>query len=335
MTEEHTDPVEDTAEEARSAPPEEAPEEAPQAAHAPKPAAQEVELDALDSGKGGLLSKLNPLNLFKKDTPARHITDGRELLENKNFAQATIAFNKALALDENSAEAYRGLGDTLVKKGGRSNIAGALEHYLKVVEIDPFNDTIYGTTARVFDILNKPKEATLERKKMVVIRTLSTDARNPIANNNMGILLLRQNRTVDAIKYFQKAIDSDQRYDMAIRNLATVYYKLATSTEDAKKKEEFLSKAESQISKAIDIASTIPNLLTYGRILMQTGKNEQAMELVERAEELDSASKDVFGLKKMLLERLNRMDEARDAFESYQVFSKDEEAGAGGPPREE
>jgi Flp pilus assembly protein TadD len=85
------------------------------------------------------------------------------------------------------------------------------------------------------------------------------------------------------------------------------------------------------------MAETIPNLLIYGRILMQGGKNEEAMELVAKSEALEPANKDVFGLKKMLLERLNRMEEARDAFESYQVFSKEEAGGAAeeGPPPEE
>jgi small subunit ribosomal protein S1 len=40
---------------------------------------------------------------------------------------------------------------------------------------------------------------------MVVVKTLATDPKNSIANNNMGILLLRNKQTDPAIKYFQKA----------------------------------------------------------------------------------------------------------------------------------
>ena len=282
----------------------------------------EPDLPPLETGKGSLLKRLNPLNLLKQETPGRFVSEGQDLLEHKNFAQATIAFRKALSLDANCVPAHKGLGDVLLKKGGRTNVGQALEHYLKVLELDPFHDSVYALTAKVFDALGKPKEATLERKKMVVVKTLATDARNPVANNNMGILLLRQNRVSDAISYFQRATEADPHYDMAFRNLATVFYKLATSTEDAAKREEYLNRTEGPITKALEISRSVPNLLTQGRILSLQGQDAQALELVEQAAAQEPANKDVFGLKKLLLERLNRMDEAKQAFESYQVFSR-------------
>jgi Flp pilus assembly protein TadD len=76
----------------------------------------------------------------------------------------------------------------------------------------------------------------------------------------------------------------------------------------------------------------VPNLLTQGRILALQGQHEPALELVEEAAQLESANKDVFGLKKVLLEKLNRMDEAKQAFESYQVFSRASRAPAAAKP---
>lgn len=282
----------------------------------------ELDLPPLEEGKGSLLNRLNPLNLLKKETPGRFVADGRDLLENKNFAQATIAFKKALSLDAQCVPAHKGLGDVLLKKGGRTNVGQALEHYRKVLELDPFYDSVYALTAKVYEALGKPKEATLERKKMVVVKTLATDPRNPVANNNMGILLLRQNRVTDAIDYFQRATEADPHYDMAFRNLATVYYKLATATQDEARRKDLLNRADGPIAKALEVSRSVPNLLTQARILSLQGQDAQALELVEQAAHMEPASKDVFGLKKLLLERLNRMDEARQAFESYRVFSR-------------
>lgn len=294
-------------------------------ADAPKAAPAAVEEEApveLQTG-GSFLKKLNPLNLFKKESPERYVESGMDLLQNKNYAQATIAFNNALRLDKDSASAFRGLGDTFVKKGGRTNLKAALEHYNDSVLRDPFHEDVYISKSKIFDALGQRKEATLERKKMVVVKTLSTDPKNSIANNNMGILLLRNKQTEPAIKYFQNAVDSDQNYEVAHRNMATVYYNMYKAEQNEAKKKDMLEKARTCISRAMELLQSIPTLLIFARVLLADGEDERALEIVELAEKQDPAHKDVFGLKKVVLEKLNRMDEARDAFGSYQMFSKD------------
>ncbi|MBI3993612.1 MAG: tetratricopeptide repeat protein [Candidatus Lambdaproteobacteria bacterium] len=275
-------------------------------------------------GKGsrsGLLKKLNPVNLFKKETPERFVRLGETLLEQKNFAQATIAFNRALSLDKECADAYAGLGDCLAKKGGRVNMQNALELYEQAILRNPFDEDVYVYRAKIFDAMGKRKEATLERKKMVVVKTLTTDPRNAVANNNMGILLLRNNQTEAAIEYFRKSVETDPSYEVAYRNLATVYFNLSKAAGDEAKKKELLEQAQVHITKALELLKSIPTLLVAARVLMANGENEPALELVTQAEAQDPAHKDVFGLKKLLLERLNRMEEARQAYASYRMFS--------------
>ncbi len=271
---------------------------------------------------GGIFHKLNPANLFKKETPERFVRLGIALLEQKNFGQATIAFHRAISLDQNCAAAYKGLGDCLVKKGGRANYEIALEQFEKSILLYPFNEDAYIAKSKVFDALGKRKEATLERKKMVVVKTLSTDPSNAIANNNMGILLLRNNQTDAAIEYFQKSVTTDPNYEVGHRNLATVYFNLSKSAPNEARKKELLDLARVHITKAMELLKTIPTLLVYARVLMADGDNERAYELVQQAEAQDPAQKDVFGLKKVLLERMNRMEEARQAFASYQMFAR-------------
>ena len=270
---------------------------------------------------GGLLNKLNPANLFKKETPTRFVRLGEALLLQKNFAQATIAFNKALSLDTDCADAYAGLGDCLAKKGGRVNMQHALEHYDEAILRNPFDEDVYIYRAKIYDALGKRKEATLERKKMVVVKTLATDPNNSVANNNMGILLLRNKKMEAAIEYFRKSVEADPNYEVGHRNLATVYFSMSKAATDEAQKKELLDQARVPIAKAMELMKSIPTLLVYARVLMADEENEQALELVTQAEAQDPAHKDVFGLKKLLLERLNRMEEARQAFASYQMFS--------------
>ena len=114
-----------------------APEEPSAMAEAP-PAAEEAEAppapptvaasklpepeEDRDSGKKGVFGKLNPVYWFTKDTPKSLVKQGRALMENRNFAQATIALKRALELDSDFTSAHEAIGDVLMKKGGRSNV---------------------------------------------------------------------------------------------------------------------------------------------------------------------------------------------------------------------
>ena len=154
------------------------------------------------------------------------VKQGRALMENRNFAQATIALKRALELDSEFTSAHEAIGDVLMKKGGRSNVAAAIERYREVVLLDPLSEKAYANMAKAFDMLGKRKEAALEKKKLVVVKTLDRDPENPAANNNMGILFLQRKQVDIALDYFGRAIKSNPAYDTGLRNLAVTYYRL-------------------------------------------------------------------------------------------------------------
>lgn len=308
--------------------PEEADTEAEQSTEAPAESAAEAppapaaEAPSEPPQPTGLWSRLNPFNLFRRETPQRYVKDGQFLLENKNFAQATVAFNTALSLDANCAGAYQGLGLVLVKKGGRMNLDTALKHYDQAILLDPFNEDNFSVTARIYEKLGKRKEATLQRKKMIIVKTLTTDPRNSVANNNMGILLLQQKQEARAIEYFEKSIECNIRYDVAYRNLAATLYQQALAMEDSSKRTGPLDLAKGQICKALEIIETVSSLLVHCKILMAEDHLEEALEASERAEAIEEANKNVYGIKKLIYERMNRMEEAQTAFEKYQLYSR-------------
>ena len=272
------------------------------------------------SGKG-LFQKFNPLKLFRREAPSSLVSAGRQLEDNRHFAQATVAFNRALALDPDHAPAYEGLGDVLLKKGGRANVEAAVLQYQEAVKRNPFNDRTYAALGRAYDSLGKRKEAALEKKKLVVARTLRADPANPIANNNMGIMLLQQNWIVAAIDYFTRSTKADPRYDTAVRNLAVTHYKLASDTMEPATRAQNLEKAKNYITKALAIAESPLTLLTQARILLLEERFEEALAVCERVEQIDPAMKEMFGLKKAALLKLNRLEEANKAHETWHFLN--------------
>jgi len=285
--------------------------------------APDLSLTLPGPARPGVLQKLNPLNLFKQETPRRWVKEGQRLMEYKNYAQATIAFNRALGLDKDCADAHAGLGAVLSRKGGRSNLEAALKHYEEAIRSDPFNDQNFSISARIYEKLGLRKEATLQRKKMVIVKTLATDPTNPIANNNMGILMLQQKQVAQALAYFQKSIQYNPRYDVAFRNFASTYYQLAAAEGDEGKRRDHLEQAEAQILRALEVSESVPSLLVHCKILLLQKRYEDALARCERAEALEEANKNIYGLKKVVLERLNRMGEAQVAFDKFQMYSRD------------
>ena len=276
----------------------------------------------LPEEKGRFLTRINPLRFFRKETPELFIREGHSLIEHQNLALATMAFQKAIQLDPESVEAHKGLGNVFMRKGGRANITTALESFKRATFVAPFEETAYAMSAKLYEKLSMMKEATLERKKMMIVKTLQTDPTNHIANNNMGILLLGQKQVEQAVEYFKKSLSANPSYDIAYRNLAATYYRLATEAGEKQGEEadnsEPLGQARGYISKALAISRTPSSLLVSGKILIEEGRLDEALNIAEEAEGMETANKDVFAFKRIVLEKLNRTKDAQEAYESYQ-----------------
>lgn len=290
-------------------------EEAQNDSSPPLPEPEEV------AKKPGFLSKMNLLKMFRKESPAMYIKEGHNLIENQNLALATMAFQKAIQLDPESVEAHKGLGNVFMRKGGRTNITAALECFKTATAVAPFEDTAYALSAKLYEKLGMMKEATLERKKMMIVKTLQTDPTNPIANNNMGILLLGQKQVEQAVEYFKKSLSSNPNYDIAYRNLAATYYRMATEAGEDADKSEPLGQARGYIGKALAISRTPSSLLVSGKVLIEEGRLDEALAIAEEAEGMDSANKDVFAFKRIVLEKLNRTKDAQEAYENYRQIA--------------
>jgi tetratricopeptide (TPR) repeat protein len=266
--------------------------------------------------KRSLLSRLNPANLFRKETPAFFVEEGTRLLESRSLRQATAAFEKALELDPEYAPAMRGIGLVTVARGGKTNLTAALAHFQAALKRDPFDEATYNTCAMVYEKLGNANAAVLERKKLAVVKMLQTDPKNPVANNNMGILLMSQHLWDAALTYFRKSIESNPKYDVAVRNLATALYQLATSGPQDMRG-EYQAQAAEAVVQSLKLGLNFPSLLLQARIKLLAGDAEAALEIATRAHAMDPGNKDGFAVKQMILEKLGRMAEAQEAHENY------------------
>ena len=269
--------------------------------------------------KTGFFKKV--IRLFHRESPKMYVAEGENLVENNNLALATIAFQKAISLDAHCKEAYKGLGNTYLRKGGRSNTDLALENFKQASKLDPFDEYIYALTAKIYERLRMLKEATLERKKIMIVKTLQTEPKNPIANNNMGILLLQQEQVEPAIKYFESSIAADPGYDIAYRNMAATYYKLGMAESGEQKKREHFGKSRAFVGKALNISRTVSSLLVYGKILVAESQFDDALTISQEVEVMEPSNKAVFAYKRLVLEKMNRTADAQQAFDSYQALA--------------
>jgi len=279
--------------------------------------------------KQSLLDKINPIKLFRKINPDNLVKEGRVMTERRSYAQAQVLFQQALDLNPNFIPAFIGLGEMLASRGGRSNLEAANKNYQEAIKRNPFEVETYAATARIYDRLGQKKEATLERKKLVVVKTLEVDPRNAIANNNMGILLLQQGQTDVALTYFQKAISANQQYDVALRNLASTYLRMAfaeKSNEEAKN--QLIAKAKVPAQKAISLSNTPSNVVVYGRVILAEGNTEEGLKLAERVLGADAGHLDALFLKKSALEAMARFEEAAEVAKTITIMRQGIAEGA-------
>ncbi|MDH4224920.1 MAG: hypothetical protein OEW12_04685, partial [Deltaproteobacteria bacterium] len=231
----------------------------------------------------------------------------------------------AIDLNPKYSPSYIAMADMLVKKGGTANLKEAIGFLSQASLNDPLNVNIYFSAAKIYSALNMRAEEMVEKKKVSVVKTLETDPHNSVANNNMGVLTLQQERVHEAMEYFKKALVQNPGYDVAYRNMSLVQLKLAGATTEKEKRTELLEKGITFIQKALSIhPKGLPNMLAYAKLLMSQDKYKEALDVLEAGEKIDSANREIFGLKKTIYIKMNMVEEAQNAAAIYETLSNHE-----------
>jgi TolB-like protein/Tfp pilus assembly protein PilF len=184
------------------------------------------------------------------------------------FPKAKAAAQRAIELDESSAEAHSALG--LLLCFSDVNFPGAEKEFKRAIAINPNYATAhhwYGNCLLV--ALGRFDEAIIECQRAVELDPLSL-----IINADLGGTLTMARRYDQAIAQLQRTLALDERFGYAHWNLGEALYL---------KGDTAAAIAEYEKARALDDDPQILGLL--GRAYADSGQKEKAMELLRELEE--------------------------------------------------
>lgn len=275
--------------------------------------------------KRGLFKKLmNPALMFSQKSKNKYINDGYELLEEKDYRQAVIAFETAIVEEPKNIEAYVAIAKAYRQQEGIANAKLAVENLQKALAIDFKQLNLYLDLIKMYERLGDNKNAVLERKKAHIAKSLKNSADDPIANNNLGVIQLRQNHLDGAISSFEIAVKNKPTFWMAKTNLAKAYLQKSLTQKKKSEKKQLLESASTHLEQVLAKKVTAPALLIKAKIVFHHGNAKQALSICEQALKMDPAEKEIYATKMVIEEKLGNIVKAGQAFDDYHSIKESE-----------
>ena len=157
-------------------------------------------LDAIKSFKNAI--KINP-NVVES-----HNNLGALQLELNKFLDAKESLENAIKIKNNFFEAYNNLG-ILYKNQKKFN--KAINFFKRCIELNKEHNNAYYNLGETYDEIGDLEHAILNYKN-----SLKINPNDYAANYNIGDLFLRKKKFRDAVSFFKKAYDLNQRYTPAL-----------------------------------------------------------------------------------------------------------------------
>jgi serine/threonine-protein kinase len=127
-------------------------------------------------------------------------------------AEAEAAALKALALDENLADAHAALGSVRLH---RRDVAGAIQALRRAIELNPGNDSAYALLGRAYYVTERHAEA-----QAAMLKAISLDPLSMIHHTAVGDAYYYAREYEKSVVYYRIAIELDPRFDGAHTDLA-------------------------------------------------------------------------------------------------------------------
>ncbi len=210
---------------------------------------------------------------LKPEEASYHLQLGHALLQLNRFAEAERSLVRAAELAPRDAEPRFELG-TLYERAGR--VDEAAREYRAAVALDPGDVEAHGALGLL--AFNARRYAEAESSYRAALRLLPDD---PRSWQNLGGLYLAQGRVEEAIGALEHAIRVEPR-------LPESHFNLALALLDRRRFEE----AERSVRTGIGLAPSPRATLLLARVLVASGKRNQAAALLEplRREHPDAES---------------------------------------------
>jgi tetratricopeptide (TPR) repeat protein len=275
---------------------------------------------------------------LSRESPEVHITMGALLREMGQREEALKEFNEALRLDPQKAETHRELGTTYA---ALKDPAKAEKAYQMAITLDPNSWSGYSHLGVFYLFQGRYKEAAKNFKEVIVLTpdnprgltnlatayfylydlpsAIQTQERavnlvpTPQACNNLGFYYYFSRRYVDAARMFERAVEKADRRTLYRGNLADAYRHIPGQEEKARPTYE---KAIAMAREELSVSPNNTELLRFlARYYAQTGRPEDALAAIARAQDLSPQSPAVMESSVQVYEILGKRDDALKALE--------------------
>ena len=218
---------------------------------------------------------------------------------------AIEAYNKALAIKPDYAEAYYNMGVTLQDQG---KLEEAIEAYNKALAIKPdYADAYYNMGVTLQD-QGKLEEAIEAYNKALAIKPDYAEA-----YNNMGNALQEQGKLEEAIEAYNKALAIKPDY-------AEAYYNMGVTLQDQGKLEEAIEAYNKALAIKPDYAEAYNNM---GVTLKEQGKLEEAIEAYNKALAIKPDYAEAYNNMGVTLQEQGKLEEAIEAYNKALAIKPD------------
>jgi Flp pilus assembly protein TadD len=181
---------------------------------------------------------------LQPESAAFHAGLGSALYQKRRMDEAIIQYQKALEIKPDFAEAHNNLGYSLLQIG---RVNEAITHFQRTLEIKPDFAEAHKTLGDSLLQIGRVDEAIVHYRKAIELRPGLVEA-----YNNLGNAFCRKRMAAEAMAYYQKAIELQPQFVPAQINLA---WMLATWPEPSVRnggKAVALAKQANQFSKDKD-----------------------------------------------------------------------------------
>ena len=220
--------------------------------------------DLLDQGLESPATAALELAVQGNPTASIFYRLGSLLEKSGQLAKARAAYERALILKPDLAEAHNDLG-TLLAQGG--DVPAALRHFRAALAASPNAADVLTNLGYALLLAGQIAEARQHYEK-----ALSIQPDLPEALNNLGLILGRAGEIDNAEKYFRRALEKQPTYAEAANNLAVALASRGRPAEAIQLLETFIEKSPGAESSYIMLA----------KVYLSMRRREDGLAVIER-----------------------------------------------------
>ena len=230
---------------------------------------------------------------------------GGTLKQQGKLEEAIEAYKKALAIEPNYAEAYNNMGIAIKDQG---KLGEAIEAYNKALAIKPDNAAAYYNVGNAFKDQSKLEEAIEAYNKALALKPDYA-----AAYYNMGNALKEQGKLEEAILAYNKALAIKPDY-------AEAYSNMGITLREQGKLEEAIEAYNKALALKPDYAEACYNM---GGTLKQQGKLEEAIEAYNKALAIKPNYAEAYNNMGIAIKDQGKLEEAIEAYNKALAIKPD------------